>query len=174
MFLEQKIVSHREGIVFLPFLRIRSGCALVRKEAADAYKSATLTYEYLLLRLSEEAEDGTTQPPAVMFTATQQASAVLFTATQQLDHFSCGLDVAVLQCAWAQAPPAPPERCAPPAQLRARRIGRHPLAGRARSPRPAHLIDQSKVNLLLLFNLALRRTGLLPLPRTCKEGLRLE
>ena len=92
MFLEQIIVSHREGIVFLPFLRIRSRCALVRKEAADAYKSATLTYEYLLPQLSEETEDGTTQPPAVMFTATQQQDAV---------NFICGLDVAVLQCAGA-------------------------------------------------------------------------
>ncbi len=145
---------------------------VARKEAADAYKSATFSYAYLLAQLSEVTEHGTTQPLSVMLTATQQASAVLFTATQQLDNFSCGLDVAVLQCAWAQAP-APPERCAPPAQLRARRIGRHPLAGRGRSPRPSHLIDQSKVNLLLLFNLALRRTGLLPLPRTCKEGLRL-
>ncbi len=64
----------------------------MRKEAADAYKSATLTYEYLLPRLREETVDGTTQPPAVMFTGTQQQVAI---------NFSGGLDVAVLQCAWA-------------------------------------------------------------------------
>ena len=53
-------------------------------------------------------------------------------------------------------------------------IRTHALSQYENSSRPSHLIDQSKVNLLLLFNLALHRTGLLPLPRTCKEGLRLE